>query len=94
MAVLVRSLLESLCFWCFLQSKVEEEVDAVVVGGDRASVDTVLADRRLEPLRPLVVDAFLDVPDPKLAVLQATPATFRAVRVDVTDLGAPPGAGS
>lgn len=69
-------------------------LDAVVVGGDRASVDTVLADRRLEPLRPLVVDAFLDVPDPKLAVLQATPATFRAVRVDVTDLGEPPGAGS
>ncbi len=62
-------------------------LDAVVVGGDRRSVDTVLADRRLERLRGLVVEPLLDVPDPRLTVLQSTPETFRAVRVDVTDLG-------
>lgn len=65
-------------------------LDAVVVGGDRRSVDTVLADRRLEQLRPLVVEPLLDVPDPRLTVLQSTPETFRAVRVDVSDRGLPP----
>jgi hypothetical protein len=63
-------------------------LDAVVVGGDRRSVDTVLADRRLEPLRPLVVEPLLDLPDPRLTVLQSTPDTFRAVRVDVVDVHA------
>jgi Actinobacteria/chloroflexi VLRF1 release factor len=60
-------------------------LDALVLGGDRRSVDAVLADRRLERLRPLVVEPLLDVPDPRLAVLQKTPETFRAVRVDVVD---------
>jgi hypothetical protein len=61
-------------------------LDAVVVGGDRRSVDTVLADRRLEQLRALVVEPLLDVPDPRLTVLQSTPEAFRAVRVDVVDV--------
>jgi len=60
-------------------------LDAVVVGGDRRSVDAVLEDRRLAPLRPLVVEPLLDVPDPRLTVLQSTPDAFRAVRVDVVD---------
>ena len=42
-------------------------LDAVVLGGDRRSVDTVLADVRLAPLRPLVVPPLLDVPDPRKA---------------------------
>ncbi len=60
-------------------------LDAVVLGGDRRSVETVLADPRLARLRPLVRPPLLDVPDPRLAVLEATPARFRAVRVQVVD---------
>jgi hypothetical protein len=60
-------------------------LDAVVLGGDRRAADEVLADPRLAPLRPLVTPARLDVPDPRLKVLQATPELFRSVRVRVTD---------
>jgi Actinobacteria/chloroflexi VLRF1 release factor len=60
-------------------------LDAVVVGGDRSAADAVLADRRLAPLRGLVVDARLDVPDPRLKVLRSTPDLFRAVRIRITD---------
>ena len=56
-------------------------VDAVVLGGDRRAVDQVLADTRLAPLRPLVVEPRLEVPDPRLKVLQSTPPLFRAVRI-------------
>jgi peptide subunit release factor 1 (eRF1) len=56
-------------------------LDAVVLGGDRAAVDEVLADRRLAPLLPLVTGRLLDVPDPRLAVLAATPDLFRSVRI-------------
>jgi hypothetical protein len=60
-------------------------MDAMVLGGDRRAVDEVLADRRLAPLRPLVAEARLDVPDPRLKVLQATPDLFRAVRIRLSD---------
>lgn len=60
-------------------------LDAVVLGGDRRSVDTVLADGRLAPLRPLVAEPLLDVPDPRLKVLQGTPAMFRAVRIRIEE---------
>ena len=60
-------------------------LDAVVLGGDRRSVDTVLADVRLAPLRPLVVPPLLDVPDPRKAVLDSAPARFRAVRITLVD---------
>jgi Actinobacteria/chloroflexi VLRF1 release factor len=60
-------------------------LDAVVLGGDRRAADDVLADPRLAPLRPLVVESRLDVPDPRLKVLQATPALFRSVRIRITD---------
>lgn len=62
-----------------------ERLDAVVTGGERTAVDAVLADRRLAGLRSLVVGRLLDVPDPRLAVLQASPALFRAVRVRVVE---------
>ena len=64
---------------------VASTLDAVVLGGDRRAVEDVLADRRLAPLRPLVVEARIDVPDPRLKVLQGTPDLFRAVRIRVTD---------
>jgi hypothetical protein len=60
-------------------------LDAVVLGGDRAAADTVIADPRLAPLRPLVQPRLLDVPDPRLRVLTATPTLFRSVRIRVVD---------
>ncbi|GAA2270091.1 acVLRF1 family peptidyl-tRNA hydrolase [Nonomuraea roseoviolacea subsp. roseoviolacea] len=64
------------------------ELEAVVLGGDRRAVDVLRADRRLSPLLALEAEPFLTVPDPRLAVLRATPAEFRAVRIHVVD---PPG---
>jgi hypothetical protein len=60
-------------------------LDAVVLGGDRSAVDEVLTDRRLEPLLPLVTGRLLDVPDPRLTVLQGTPDLFRSVRIRLLD---------
>ncbi len=57
----------------------------VVGGGDRRAVDAVLADRRLAPLAERRVERFLDVPDPRLAVLQAAVAQARAVRIRLVD---------
>jgi hypothetical protein len=61
------------------------DVEAMVLGGDRASCTEVLRDPRLASLRPLVVTHRLDVPDPRLRVLQATPDLFRAVRIRIAD---------
>jgi Actinobacteria/chloroflexi VLRF1 release factor len=54
------------------------DLDALVLGGDRRALAEVLEDPRLRPLTPLLVERVLDVPDPRLAVLQATPDLFRA----------------
>ncbi|MGW0480158.1 acVLRF1 family peptidyl-tRNA hydrolase [Nonomuraea sp. NPDC003214] len=61
------------------------ELEAVVFGGDRKAVDALRADRRLAPLFALESEPFLDVPDPRLAVLRDTPGRFRAVRILITD---------
>ncbi len=63
-------------------------LDAVVVGGERTAVDSVLADRRLAGLRPLVTGRLLDGPDPRLAVLEASYDQLRAVWIRIVD---PPG---
>lgn len=55
------------------------EVDALVAGGDRDAVRTVLADRRLAHLQP--VGPWLTVKDPKRKVLEEMPEQFRAVRI-------------
>lgn len=60
-------------------------LDAVVVGGERTAVDAVLADRRLVALRPMVTGRLLDVPDPRLRVLQTAPDLLRAVHIRVVD---------
>jgi hypothetical protein len=62
-------------------------LDAVVLGGDRRATTAVMADARLEPLQPLVVEPHLDVPDPRLKVLEQTPGQFRGVRIRITDPG-------
>jgi VLRF1 release factor-like protein len=54
------------------------DLDAIVVGGDRRALAEVLEDPRLRPLAALVGERVLDVPDPRFAVLQATPDLFRA----------------
>ncbi|SCL19187.1 hypothetical protein GA0074692_0566 [Micromonospora pallida] len=58
---------------------------ALVAGGDRRAVDTVLADRRLTPLAALRADRLLDVPEPRYAVLLAAATAARATHILVRD---------
>ncbi|MGI5214746.1 acVLRF1 family peptidyl-tRNA hydrolase [Plantactinospora sp. CA-290183] len=58
---------------------------ALVTGGDRRTLDTILADRRLGPLAALRADRLLDVPEPRHAVLVEAVTAARAVRVLVRD---------
>ncbi|HZE65415.1 MAG TPA: acVLRF1 family peptidyl-tRNA hydrolase [Sporichthyaceae bacterium] len=63
-----------------------DRLDALVLGGERTSVDTVLADKRLAPLRAVPTEPrFLTVPDPRLVVLKSTPPMFRSIRIQLTD---------
>ena len=59
------------------------DLDAVVAGGDRRAVDAVLDDPRLGPVAARLVDPFLDVGEPKLAVLQEAARRARAMRIMV-----------
>lgn len=61
------------------------ELRTLVCGGDRKAIDAVLADRRLEPLRPLAERKLYPVPDPRRRVLDTMPAKFRAVTITVTE---------
>lgn len=61
------------------------KLDALVCGGDRLAVDTVLADPRLESLQGLVRPPFLGVPDPRRRVLEQAGADARAIRIDLTE---------
>jgi len=58
---------------------------AVVAGGNRRTVDTILADPRLAPVAALLAERFLDVPEPRLAVLERAVGAARAVRIRITD---------
>jgi Actinobacteria/chloroflexi VLRF1 release factor len=60
-------------------------LDALVCGGDRRAVDTVLEDPRLRDLMGLVRPPFLGVPDPKQKVLEQAGADARAIRIELTD---------
>jgi hypothetical protein len=57
----------------------------IVPGGDRALADDVLALPALKPWAGLPRLAYLDVPDPRAAVLKKAAADACAVRVTVTD---------
>jgi hypothetical protein len=61
---------------------------ALVTGGDRTAVDAILASRELGPLVALRDERFLDVPEPRHAVLVAAIAQARAVQILVRDAGA------
>jgi hypothetical protein len=55
-----------------------EDLEHVVLGGDRRALATVLEDSRLRRLQRLAGERIIDVPDPRLAVLRRTPDQFRA----------------
>ncbi|MEU6428047.1 acVLRF1 family peptidyl-tRNA hydrolase [Microbispora sp. NPDC046973] len=61
------------------------DLEAVVLGGDRRSIDEIRRDPRLAPLFALETGPFLTVPDPRPAVLEGAPALFRAVRIRLLD---------
>lgn len=54
---------------------------ALVCGGDRAAVDAILAAPALAPLVALRADRFLNVAEPRHAVLVAAVAQARAIRI-------------
>jgi hypothetical protein len=56
-------------------------LQAVVGGGDRSAVDAILAAPALAPVAALRAGRFLDVAEPRHAVLVAAVAQARAVRV-------------
>ncbi|HYS31435.1 MAG TPA: acVLRF1 family peptidyl-tRNA hydrolase [Streptosporangiaceae bacterium] len=60
-------------------------LDALVLGGDRRALAVVSTDVRLVPYFERAVEAFLAVPDPRLAVLRDTPRLFRAIRIALTE---------
>lgn len=60
-------------------------LEGLVTGGERTAVTEALGDRRLARLAALPRGRFLDVPDPRLAVLQTAPGLARAVRIRVLD---------
>lgn len=70
-----------------------DDLEAVVLGGDRRAIDALRDDRRLRPVFALATDRFLSVPDPKRAVLERTPQQFRAVRIRVLEPASPANVG-
>jgi len=70
---------------CRIVLPLAETLDAVVAGGDRRAVDTVLGDPRLAALLPLLTPPLLDVPTPDRRVLQESHQRFRAVSLRVTE---------
>lgn len=64
-------------------------LDAVVTGGDRQALRTVLADDRLAALQPLVTTRILDVPDPRARILRDCLPACRAVRVTIDETANP-----
>jgi hypothetical protein len=56
-------------------------LDALVCGGDRATIDAILADPRLAALVPLRHERLLDVPEPRQAVLLEALAAAKLIRI-------------
>ncbi len=57
---------------------------ALVCGGDRTAVDTVLADARLAAVAQVRVGPWLDVPDPRRAVLDKAVLDAQSVEIALT----------
>src|SRR6266545_1479833 len=62
-----------------------DRLSALVTGGDRRTVEAILADARLAPLAPLRVDRFLAVAEPRLATLEGAVRQARAVRIRLVE---------
>lgn len=60
-----------------------DRLAALVTGGDRTTVERVLADPRLAPLRARRSPRHLPVPTPNLAVLRAAVAAARSVMIHI-----------
>ena len=60
-------------------------LDALVVGGDRGAVDAVLADPRLSAAGAARTGQWLDVPDPKRAVLDQAVIDAGAASIEVVN---------
>jgi Actinobacteria/chloroflexi VLRF1 release factor len=63
---------------------------ALVTGGDRRTVEAILADPRLAVLAPLRVARFLAVAEPRLATLAAAVRRARSVLIRLVDPGPDP----
>jgi hypothetical protein len=59
---------------------------ALVTGGDRALVERVLADPRLSPVAGLPRGVFLDVVEPRAAMVRDLPELATQVRVSVVEI--------
>ena len=60
-------------------------LDARVCGGDRSAVEAVLSDARLANLAAVRVGPWLDVPDPRRAVLERAVVDGSSTTVTVTE---------
>jgi hypothetical protein len=58
-------------------------MSALVCGGDRDAVRHVLADRRLVPFADLRTDPWLDVPDPRRAVLERAAVDGSSATIEI-----------
>ena len=63
----------------------KDQLDAVVLGGDRRTIAGLRDDPRLRPYFKLATERFLTVPDPRLAVLRTAPRLFEAIRIRLTE---------
>ena len=59
----------------------DDAAGALVCGGDRLMIDSVLADRRLHPLVLLRHPHLLETPEPRLSVLRDAAVAARRVRI-------------
>jgi hypothetical protein len=71
-----------------------DDLEAVVLGGDRRALGPVLDDARLRPLARMAVSRVLDVPDPRREVLRAVPDAFLTTVLRTEDPAAAPPAES
>jgi hypothetical protein len=62
-----------------------DQLDAVVLGGDKRSAAGLSGDARLEKYLVKATGRFLTVPDPRLAVLRDIPRAFLVIRIRLTE---------
>lgn len=63
------------------------ELDAVVLGGDRRALVTVMEDPRLASVRALAAARVIEVPEPRLDVLRTAPDRYLATIIEARNAG-------